>query len=212
MNYSFQMSQFDSSGILEQVSKVLEKRTELLSRKQYPKLWAYADKKGKNKCEENKLWTKVWGFLCLGLGVFLFIPGLMKPQELQVPLFVGAIGIGAGVGSLWRSRKNRKSSFDKSAELLLRQIQQNIDGKNAKVSFDEEEMKIEVQSDEEVLTETVAYSRFEYFFEAKDIFLCVYDKKILVLKKADLIEDIASFSEFSSSKGEWVCLGEVDKE
>jgi len=34
-----------------------------------------------------------------------------------VPLLVGAIAIGAGIGGLWRSRKNKKNLFDKSAIL-----------------------------------------------------------------------------------------------
>lgn len=61
------------------------------------------------------------GTVNLALGIFLFISGLMKPDELFVPLIVGAIAIGAGISTFLRSRKNKRNPFDKSAKLLFEQ-------------------------------------------------------------------------------------------
>ena len=41
---------------------------------------------------------KILSIICLCCGIFLFVPGLMEPEELRVPLYAGAIGIGTGVG------------------------------------------------------------------------------------------------------------------
>ena len=57
--------------------------------------------------------------VCLALGIFLFVPGIMEPKKLFVPLLVGVLAIGASIGGLWRSRKHKKNPFDKSAKLLL---------------------------------------------------------------------------------------------
>lgn len=61
----------------------------------------------------SRLGTRVKSIVCLALGFFLFIPSLVKPQELLVPLLAGVIAIGAGIGGLWRSRKHKKNPFDK---------------------------------------------------------------------------------------------------
>lgn len=56
--------------------------------------------------------------VCLAAGIFLLGPGLVKPQELFVPLLAGTAALIIDVG-LWCSRKNKKNPFDKSANLLL---------------------------------------------------------------------------------------------
>ena len=42
--YNFQITPYDTEGILQQVSKALEKRTEFVSRERYPGLWENIDK------------------------------------------------------------------------------------------------------------------------------------------------------------------------
>ena len=93
--YNFQITPYDTESLLQQVSKALEKRTEFVSRERYPGLWENIDKlnavsKGKRR---SSLRSKVMSIICLVLGVFLFVPGLIKPQELLVPLLVGAFAI-----------------------------------------------------------------------------------------------------------------------
>jgi S-adenosylmethionine:tRNA ribosyltransferase-isomerase len=59
------------------------------------------------------------GVLELALGLFLFIPGLMKPDELTGPLLIGAVGIVAGIFNLLNIKKHRKAPFDRAAISLL---------------------------------------------------------------------------------------------
>ena len=121
--------------------------------------------------------------LCLALGIFLFVPGLVEPQELMVPLIVGAIAIGAGIGGLWRSRKHKKNPFDKSAKILL-SGKDNIPSEPAlTVSFSEDGMTVSADNSN---TEFVAYDGFECAIETADTVLFVYDTRVTVLQKNDL--------------------------
>ena len=91
-NYDFQVTPYDTESLLRQVSTALEKRTELISRQRYPGLWENIDRlntmaKGRQR---SSLRTRIMGIVCLVLGIFLFVPGLLKPQELLVPLLAGA--------------------------------------------------------------------------------------------------------------------------
>ncbi len=197
--FIFQISPYDTEKLLPQVSRALEKRTELLSRERYPGIWKQTDtlnamSQGRTR---STLRTKLLSILCLAAGIFLFVPGLAKPQELLVPLLVGAVAIGAGIGGLWRSRKRRKNPFDTSAKRLL-------SGKDAPaeqtvtVSFSEDGMTIPSDSGN---TEFVPYSLFECAIESADILLFVYGERVTVLQKSDLTTDnITDFCTLISDK------------
>jgi len=91
--YVFKLSPYDTTYFLPQVSAALEKRTESVSRERFPGLWEKTDKlnersKGEKK---NTTGTKIKSIICLLLGIFLFVPGMMEPQELLIPLLVGAV-------------------------------------------------------------------------------------------------------------------------
>ena len=119
--FCFQLTPYDTQRLLPQVSKALEKRTELISRERYPALWKITDRisGGKPAQPRSRLRTKCMAVLCLVLGIFLFVPGVTDPQELLVPLIAGALAIIIGILYLWRSRKHRKNPFDRSAQKLL---------------------------------------------------------------------------------------------
>jgi len=198
--FVFQIGPYDTETLLPQVSKALEKRTELVSRAQYPGMWKQTDRlnamaQGKTR---SRLRTRLLSIVCLAVGIFLFVPGLVKPQELLVPLLVGAVAIGAGIGGLWRSRKRRKNPFDKSAKLLLA-------GKDAipaesavTVSFSEEGMTIPADNGN---TELVPYSDFECAVETEDVLLFVYGERVTVLQKSDLtMGNISDFCRLISEK------------
>jgi len=198
--YVFKLSPYDTTYFLPQVSAALEKRTESVSRERFPGLWEKTDKlnersKGEKK---NTTGTKIKSIICLLLGIFLFVPGMMEPQELLIPLLVGAVAIGAGIGGLWRSRKNRKNPFDKSAARLL-QGKDTISAENpVVVIFSEEGMMLPADSEE---AELVPYGNFERVIEAQDIFLFVFGERVMVLQKGDLTDsDVSGFSEFIARK------------
>lgn len=197
-NYNFQITPYDTESLLQQVSKALEKRTEFVSRECYPGLWENIDKlnavsKGKRR---SSLRSKIMSIICLVLGVFLFIPGLMKPQELLVPLLVGAFAIVIGIVYLYIGRKGKKNPFDKSARLLLMGKDTISAKQSIMVSFSESGMEIRADDKE---SQHIPYSDFESMIETEDLFLFVHDTRITVLQKKDLTSnDITDFRNFIS--------------
>lgn len=197
-NYNFQITPYDTESLLQQVSKALEKRTEFVSRERYPGLWENIDKlnavsKGKRR---SSLRSKIMSIICLVLGVFLFIPGLMKPQELLVPLLVGAFAIVIGIVYLYIGRKDKKNPFDKSARLLLMGKDTISAKQSIMVSFSESGMEIRADDKE---SQHIPYSDFESMIETEDLFLFVHDTRITVLQKKDLTSnDITDFRNFIS--------------
>lgn len=197
-NYNFQITPYDTESLLQQVSKALEKRTEFVSRERYPSLWENIDKlnavsKGKRR---SSLRSKVMSIICLVLGVFLFVPGLIKPQELLVPLLVGAFAIVIGIVYLYIGRKGKKNPFDKSARLLLMGKDTISAKQSIMVSFSESGMEIRADDKE---PQHIPYSDFESMIETEDLFLFVHDTRITVLQKKDLTSnDITDFRNFIS--------------
>ena len=197
-NYNFQITPYDIESLLPQVSKALEKRTEFVSRERYPGLWENIDKlndvsKGKHR---SSLRSKIMSIICLVLGVFLFVPGLIKPQELLVPLLVGAFAIVIGIVYLYIGRKDKKNPFDKSARLLLMGKDTISAKQSIMVSFSESGMEIRADDRE---PQHIPYSDFESMIETEDLFLFVHDTRITVLQKKDLTSnDITDFRNFIS--------------
>jgi len=131
--------------------------------------------------------------LCLLLGIFLFVPGLMKPKELLVPLLAGAIGIGAGIGGLWRNRKNRKTPFETSAALLFKSIGSIASVDGIRILFSDLCMMLS--------SENIAYENFEGVFISRDLYLFTYGEKALLLQKKDLTDaDPCAFEDFLAEK------------
>ena len=184
-NYDFQVTPYDTESLLRQVSTALEKRTEFVSRERYPSLWENIDRlntmaKGRQR---SSLRTRIMGIVCLVLGIFLFVPGLLKPQELLVPLLAGAFAILIGVFYLYSVRKNKKNPFDKSAKILLMGTDTISAEQSIVVSFSETEM--EIRADDKDL-QHIPYNDFESMIETTDLFLFVHDTRITVLQKNDL--------------------------
>ena len=207
MEYIFNINNIDNSTLIQHISKAFEKRNEILSRKKYPKLWRYVDRHKSNKVLTEKelkgqrIRTRLLGTVNLALGIFLFVPGLMKPDELFIPLIVGAMAIGAGIGAFLRSRKNKKNPFDKSAKILFEQRNKIPSEQNPKVVFSEEGVAITSETESETNNEFVEYSDFENIISTKDIILLIYKEKCVLLQKKELVsENISAFCEFVSIK------------
>lgn len=92
-------------SVLPQIEGVLQAVTERRSRSIYPKLWKLQDRllaRSNGSAAERRrrrIYRSVLAYVCWFLGLFLLLPGLMEPQELLVPLMVGAIAWLSGV--LW---------------------------------------------------------------------------------------------------------------
>ena len=143
-DYIFHISPYDTEKLLPQVSRALEKRTEMVSRERFPGLWKHTDRfrsmaRGRKR---SRLRTRGMSALCLAAGIFLAVPGLMEPRELFVPLLVGAAAMGAGIIGLWQSRARKKNPFDRAAKILLEGKDKSSAEQAASVSFSEEGMTV----------------------------------------------------------------------
>lgn len=95
MENIFQLTPYSVDELLPQLSRILEKRTELTSRQRLPAIWRFTDRlNSKSKASEavlkrRRILCLVWGVAMTIMGVILFAPGLMEPETLTVPLIVG---------------------------------------------------------------------------------------------------------------------------
>lgn len=197
--YLFQISSYDISRLLPQVSKALEKRSEHLSRQRYPNMWRHIDRlpSPSQGPSRSRLRTRLFSVLCLAAGVILVVPGLMEPKELLVPLVAGAAAIVLGISGLWATRKNREKPFDRSARLLLEGKDQTPESPVPAVSFSDQGMTLSEKGE----TEFVPYSDFESAWETEDVLLLVFGQRVTLLQKQDLVQgDVASLSRLLSEK------------
>ena len=184
-DYIFHISPYDTEKLLPQVSRALEKRTEMVSRERFPGLWKHTDRfrsmaRGRKR---SRLRTRGMSALCLAAGIFLAVPGLMEPRELFVPLLVGAAAMGAGIIGLWQSRARKKNPFDRAAKILLAGKDKSSAEQAASVSFSEEGMTVPAGGGK---AEFVPYREFECAVETADSFLFVFGGRVLLLQKMDL--------------------------
>ena len=197
--YLFQISSYDISRLLPQVSKALEKRSEHLSRERYPKMWRSIDHlpSPSQGTGRSRLRTRLFSILCLAAGVILVVPGLMESKELLVPLVVGAAAIVLGITRLWLTRKNREKPFDRSALLLLEGKDQTPESPALVVSFSDEGMSLSSQGE----AAFIPYSDFESTWETEDTLLLVFGQRVTLLQKRDLVQgDFSGLSRLLAEK------------
>ena len=197
--YLFQISSYDISRLLPQVSKALKKRSEHLSRERYPKMWRYIDRlpSPSRGAKRSRLRTRLFSILCLAAGVILVVPGLMESKELLVPLVAGAAAVVLGASGLWRTRKNREKPFDRSARLLLEGKDQTPESPAPVVSFSDEGMSLSSQGE----AAFIPYSDFESTWETEDTLLLVFGQRVTLLQKRDLVQgDFSGLSRLLAEK------------
>jgi len=202
MEFVFALTKYDDMSFKPQVSKALEKRTELLSRKEYPRLWKYVDKmNAKEKASEEVLKKrrsryKVYGIFLIILGFFLLIPSLMEPERMLVPLLAGAFAVGLGMLYLRHGRTPRKAkptSFDKAAMQLFGEYE-NIPAGKVTVTFTDDKVQLAGNT-------AIDYSEINEIFITEDLFILIWNERITVLQKKDLSSgNIEEFISFITSK------------
>ncbi len=172
-----------SEDLKYQVSETLAKRTELFSRKKFPGLWEKTDELNEKNLSAEALkrrrkFRRFYGIICIALGIFLFVPGLVKPSELFVPLVVGACATVLGISAVI-PRKTNSEKFKKKAKKLISAINSSLKPED-KVLFNEEG----IFENGALLME---YENLESIIENRSIFLVCDGIKIMVLRKADLV-------------------------
>lgn len=108
--FSFSVTPIDDA-LAPQLSRVLEKRTELESRRRLPALWRLWDwlhKMPKARPEILERRRKREAFLGLwvwAMSVFLMVPSVMEPSALLAPLVVSCGCFFVGCSAMWRIRR-----------------------------------------------------------------------------------------------------------
>ncbi len=172
-----------SDDLLYQVSEVIAKRTEIFSRRKYPGLWEKTDRLNEKNLSEpalkrRKIFRKIYGIICIALGIFLFVPGVMKPEELFVPLIVGACAVIIGISAVI-PRKTNAEKFRKRAKKLVSAINSSVKPEDTVVFNDEAVFENGV-----LLME---YENLEPIIENQSIFLICDGIKVMVLRKVDMV-------------------------
>ena len=206
MNFLFRTGKYDLPGLTQQLSRALEKRTELESRAKMPRMWRTIDNLNDKKepdevLEKRRRRNRIYGVVLLILGVFLLVPGLMDPEKMTLQLFAGCVGIVAGVLCL-RPRSMRSSNlqrrFERAANELLKALRE---APATDVRFTDEGMQLG-ESD------TVPYADFTCCVEAQDLYLFVWNGKVTALLKRDFAAGDAE--EFGAMLRSKLAVSELD--
>lgn len=203
MEFIFVLTSYNDVLFKPQVSKALEKRTELNSRKKYLKMWKYIDKvDSKKKVSEEILKKrrsryKIYGIILLFLGFFLLIPSLMEPKEMLIPLIVSVFTIFIGLlyfTYVKRLKKVKLTSFDKAA-IKLFGVYEKMSGLKIEVTFTNDKIQL-------IEKDTIGYGEIEKIFITQDFFILIWNEKITVLQKKDLssfnVEEFINFIIYKS--------------
>ncbi len=110
-NFLFRVSAMDMKTLIPQVSYGLEKQVELESRKSHPEMWQIAerynnaDKSPASVRQQRKKRRSILARIEWALGVALLIPGLIAPQQMMMPLLIGAACFASGVVLMWQNQR-----------------------------------------------------------------------------------------------------------
>ena len=192
--YRFVLTPYDPS-FADELSRALEKRTELSSRKKYPGLWrqtdrlhAYNERTGNaGTGKGRKIFRTVLTVVLLLLGLFLLIPGLMDPKNLKEPLVVGILAVSCAlfrivISVLHRRGQKRDPRYDAAAEKVLAKLRQFDTANHPRVIFSEDGMHVE---DDET-SSRFPLNTFDTMIETSSLFVMTYDGIVTALKKSDL--------------------------
>lgn len=180
-----------------EISEAIAKRTETFSRKKFPGLWEKTDKLNARNLSEDALRRRIRfrrfnGIICIALGIFLFVPGLLKPDELFVPLVVGAAATIFGISAVV-PRKTDAEKFEKKAKKLIKAINSSVKPEDTVVFNNDGVFENGV-----LLME---YENLEPIIETRNIFFICDGEKVLLLRKCDLVSGKAEdFAEFIKNK------------
>lgn len=194
MEYVFRITPLDKEALAPQVSRALERRMEIFSRRRCPGLWSAADRLrraprvfGGTVPRRRRYVRRALGVLCLVLGIILIVPGLMEPRELSL-LLPGIFGAAVGLMSLFGGVRPRRNSCSAQAERLLEGRDRIPAGEFPRAVFAPEGMVLENGSvGPNAQRKTVSYGELTGAFECEDIFLVTYGERAAVLlQKRDL--------------------------
>lgn len=187
-NFIFSMKSYDADGLATQAAWMLEKRMELASRKRLPGIWKMTDKlnatprASEAELKRRRQHNRWWGGLLLVMGIFLFVPGIMKPQELPGPLIAGFLAVVLGVLYL-RNGDRKKKAYEKKAKQLLKKMNASMEGQKLRLVFGDTELAMSGAGEDK----KVSYADMECTLETKDLYAFLFENQIVILQKQELL-------------------------
>jgi len=203
MEFRFLIHSCPQGDWQSQVADALQLHVQLQSRNTVPGIWKITDRLNQiPRVEEEvlrkrRLRQKIYGVILLALGLFLLIPGLMRPKELFVPLCVGFFSTISGLFRLLPRRKQPAKRYFHSADVLLKNRSAVQD---ASVTFAEGGIFLGEEP-------PVTFDRIGTLIETADCYLLTWDDQVLLLFKQELQE--LSSETFSSWLAERLPLHKV---
>ncbi len=190
-----------------QVSRVLAQWMEQHARKQFPRLWKVADQlhslpnMSDTVHKKRSHWRRLLSVLCLALGIFVLIPGMIAPRDPFL-LMIGAGAIALAIFNLWKIHSDRKDKFDKSAAQLLDILYTLPENIRLRIAFSETEIILEdIASDLLQNMQSISYSDLEFSAETEDFYLFLFAGKAMILPKNCIVDGTTEhFSAFLSLK------------
>lgn len=184
MTFKFSFSAYDASLFQAQISKVLEKRTALVSRQLHPNIWRKTDQFNAltipdEVCNQRRKRNRVYGRIFLLLGAILFLLSLLDPKKLMVLLLAGIFQIVIGVAYLRAGRKKKTDALSRFERAATKLFESYAQISTDHVIFSEDGIRI---PDEPF----IPYYSIEKVFVTSDFFAFIWNETIIVLQKKDL--------------------------
>lgn len=196
----FNLTKYDTAELFAETKLSLEKYTEISSRNNLPILWGITDKLnaltfGKDHAvkptKRSRVKSIVLSIICILIGIILFVPSVLYPQEHIGSLIISAFSIIHGIVGLVlicstaNGKKRLNKQFEKAAVALLENTDAAVSSNKTTVIFTSSHMEISLS---DTKNESAAYSNIECVIESKKTFLIVFDSRVVILQKKDIAE------------------------
>ncbi len=192
MEFVFQISRYDDPALDREAAALMDQRIEAYSREKVPGLWKITDRlnaftaKGPGR-ERRVRRYRIYGVVFLLLGIFVLVPGLMEPRQLDL-ILVGAFAAALGLFYLFLPKKRgpgkpSRQTQAEAAKLLARM--RGTDWTGVQICCDENGVHI-CRGEEQ--GESIPYAEMTGAWESARAWLVAIEKdRGLMLQKKDLI-------------------------
>lgn len=177
--FTFHLTAYDIGKYLPEVSRALERRSELIAQTKYAskKRRASTPKSSGNFQKRSALITLLVGIATLALAALCLIVYFRNTAEIFF-LICGLVFAAAGVFAVVHSQ--RKNPYARDAAKLLKGKDQFLPEDDIKIIFSEYGMRSQ--------RSFIPYKEFQCWMETDDLFMLVYGPLVTLLQKTDLID------------------------
>lgn len=180
--YVFRLTAYDVQALLPQVSRALERRSELMAKTKFAgkkRIRAALNSSDENFHRRSSLITMLVGLAAVVLGVAAIVFGAMNSGEIFM-LVLGAVLAAAGIFAVARSSMGKRNPYKADAAKLLQGKDKFRAEDNIRIVFNSEGMR--------TARSFIPYREFQCWIETQDLLLFMYGPLVTMLQKTDLIE------------------------